>query len=206
MIRAILLALIFISCTNPNNQPQAEPDAAFETDFIDVYKLTIGNTWLYGKYDSFIADMGMPGMVTINNNESVIQTKADLDKIISTAKAPQIVTLHYPGINMWYGYENSIIPATFDFRKTSRRLTYETTTFDNNYTVDQFKKQFPRSAASTATALLPESFFEMETKEKGTDMEHFILKRKSKDDPNTTPIVEFTFNKGKLIFIFFANF
>jgi hypothetical protein len=107
---------------------------------------------------------------------------------------------------MWYGYENSIIPSTVDFRKTSKRLTYETTTFDTTYTTDQFKKQFPKSAASTAAAVLPTSFFEMETKEKGTDMEHFILRRKSKDNPNATPIVEFTFNKGKLIFIFFANF
>jgi hypothetical protein len=33
-----------------------------------------------------------------------------------------------------------------------------------------------------------------------------MLIRKSKDDPNATPMVEFTFENDKLIFILFANF
>jgi hypothetical protein len=32
------------------------------------------------------------------------------------------------------------------------------------------------------------------------------LKRKSKDDPNAEPLVEFTFENNKLIFVMFANF
>jgi hypothetical protein len=146
--------------------------------------------------------MGIPGKVTLNQTDFTIQSQTDLKKIVSTAKEPQILTLHYPGIDMWYAYDNSIIPFSIDFRKTDRSVTYETSTFDTTYTIDQFKKQFPKSASSA----LPVSMFENVTQEKSADLEHFMLRRKSKDDANATPMVEFTFNRGKLIYILFANF
>lgn len=114
------------------------------------------------------------------------------------------MTLHYPGLAMWYAYDNSIIPSTIDFRKTDKSITYGTMTFDTTYTIDQFKKQFPNSAKPSFA--LPQSLFETMTQEKGSNLEHFLLMRKSKDDPNATPMIEFTFDKGKLIYILFANF
>lgn len=173
-------------------------------DFLDAYKLTIGKTFLYGNYENFITDMGIPGKVTITETDFDINSKADLDKVIATAKNPNIVTLHYPGIDMWFAYDNSIVPSTIDFRKIDKSVLYGETTFDKTYTFEQFKKQFPNSANPSFT--LPQSLFELATKEKGANLKHYMLMRKSKDDPNATPMVEFTFDNGKLIFILFANF
>jgi hypothetical protein len=206
------LTSIFSSCANHDNQPH--PDTSIykneektmdlDMDFLDAYKLTIDKTYLYGNYEKFIKDIGIPSKVTITKTEFPINSKADLDKVVATAKDPNIVTLHYPGIDMWYGYDNYIIPSTIDFRKTDKSLTYGETMFDKNYTVEQFKKQFPKSA--NPSFKLPQSLFEIETKEKGANFEHYMLMRKSKDDPNATPMIEFTFDNGNLIFILFANF
>lgn len=173
-------------------------------DFIYAYKLTIGKTSLYGDYDKFINDMGIPSKVTIVKADFEIKSKADLDKVIARAKDPDIVTFHYPGIDMWFGYDNYIIPSTIDFRKTDKSVTYGQTTFDTTYSIEQFKKQFPNSA--NPSFILPQSLFEIMTKEKGANFKHYMLMRKSKDDPNATPMVEFTFDNDKLIFILFANF
>jgi hypothetical protein len=175
-----------------------------DMDFLDAYKLIIGKTFLYGNYENFIANIGIPSKVTITKTDFTINSKADLDKVIATAKNPNIVTLHYPGINMWFAYDNSIIPSTIDFRKTDKSVSYGETTFDKAYTLEQFKKQFPKSANPSFT--LPQSLFEITTNEKGANFQHYMLMRKSKDDPNATPMIEFTFDNGNLIFILFANF
>jgi hypothetical protein len=209
---SILWTTIFSSCTNHGNQthgdtlsynPQ-EKNMDLDMDLIDAYKLTIGKTFLYGNYDSFINDMGIPSKVTITKTEFETKSKAELDKVIATAKEPNIVTLHYPGIEMWFGYDNYIIPSTIDFRITDKSITYGQITFDTTYSIEQFKKQFPKSA--NPSFKLPQSLFEIMTKEKGGNFEHYMLMRKSKDDPNATPLIEFTFDNGKLIFILFANF
>ena len=175
-----------------------------EMDFLDAYKLTIGKTFLYGNYKDFINDIGIPSKVTIVKTDFVINSKSDLDRVVETAKDPDIVTLHYPGIDMWFAYDHSIIPSTFDFRKMDKGITYGETIFDKAYTVEQFKKQFPKSAKPSFA--LPQSLFEITTKEKGTNFEHYMLIRKTKSDPSATPMIEFTFDSGNLIFILFANF
>ena len=175
-----------------------------DMDFLDAYKLTIGKTFLYGNYENFITDMGIPSKVTITKTEFAINSKADLNKVVATAKDPNIVTLLYPGIDMWFGNDNYIIPSTIDFRKTDKSLTYDETTFDTTYTIEQFKNQFPKSAKESFS--LPESLFGITENKKGGNFEHYMLVRKSKDDPDATPMIEFTFQNGKLIFILFANF
>jgi len=209
---SIVLTSIFSSCANHDNEPRLdtlnykhqEKRMDLDMDFLDAYRLTLGKTYLYGNYENFIKDIGIPSKVTITKTEFVINSKADLDKVVATAKDPNIVTLHYPGIDMWFGYDNYIIPSTIDFRKTDKSVTYGETIFDKNYTVKQFKKQFPKSA--NPSFKLPQSLFEIATKEKGANFEHYMLMRKSKDDPNATPMIEFTFDNGNLIFILFANF
>lgn len=114
------------------------------------------------------------------------------------------MTLHYPGIDMWFTYDNSIVPSTIDFCKTDKSVTYGQTKFDATYSIEQFKNEFPKSA--NPFFKLSQSLFEMTTKEKGANYEHYMLISKSKDDPNATPMIEFTFDNGKLIFILFANF
>jgi hypothetical protein len=175
-----------------------------DMDFLDAYKLTIGETYLYDNYENFIKDIGLPSKVTVTKTEFAINSKVDLDKVVANAKDPNIVTLHYPGIDMWFSYDNYIIPSTIDFRKTEKSVTYGETMFDRNYTIEQFKKQFPKSTNSSFK--LPQSLFEIATKEKGANFQHYRLMRKSKDDPNATPMIEFTFDNGNLIFILFANF
>jgi hypothetical protein len=208
----ILLASFCLSCANNDNKKHVdtlsntyqEKTTDLDMDFLDAYKLKIGKTFLYGNYENFITDIGIPGKVTITKTDLIINSKADLDKVVANAKNPDIVTLHYPGIDMWFAYDNSIIPSTIDFRKTDKSVTYGDTIFDTTYTIEQFKKQFPKSAKPSFTP--PQSFFEITTKEKDANFEHFLLLRKSKDDPNATPLIEFTFDNDKLIFILFANF
>ena len=173
-------------------------------DFLNAYKLKIGKTFLYGKYEDFITDFGLPNKLTIIKKNYSVITKNELDKLVTTAENISGVTLHYAGIDMSYSYDNSIIPFTIDFRKTDKNITYEETTFDTTYTIEQFKKQFPKSAKPSFQ--ISQSLFEITTKEKGPNFKHYMLARKSKDDPNATPLIEFTFNNGKLIFILFANF
>ena len=209
---SILLTTIFSSCVNNDNRPlvdvsnnnNQEKPMDLDMDFLNAYKLTIGKTFLYGNYENFIIDIGLPSKVTITKTDFAINSKADLDKVVATAKDPNIVTLHYIGIDMWFTYDNNIVPSTIDFRKTDKSITYDETTFDNTYTLEQFKKQFPKSAKPSFA--LPQSLFEITTNEKGANFEHYMLVRKSKDDPNATPLIEFTFDNGKLIFILFANF
>ena len=175
-----------------------------DLDFLDAYKLTIGETFLYGKYENFIADFGIPSKLTIVKADFTISTKEELDKLVTTAKDPTSLTLHYPGIEMSYSYDNYIIPFTIDFRKSDKSLFYGETAFNTSYTVKQFKRQFPNSANPPFNS--PQSLFEIVTNEKGGNYEHYTLMRKSKDDPDATPTIEYTFHKGKLIFILFANF
>jgi len=209
---SLFLTATLSSCQNHSDQPLTDNNNSIQQpeiknmdfDILDAYKLTFGKTFLFGNYDTFIGDIGLPNKVTVFKTDFSINSKTDLDKAVFTAKNPAIVTLHYPGIDMWYTYENSIVPSTIDFRKTEKSVTYGETIFDKNYTIEQFKKQFPNSA--TLSFEMPESFFEMVTKEKGVEFKHFMLKRKTKDDPTAEPLLEFTFENGKLIFVMFANF
>jgi hypothetical protein len=208
---SIFLTTIFPASANKDNKTlvdilsynHQEKNMDLGMDFLDVYKLTIGKTLLYGNYENFITDMGIPAKVTITKTDFDIHSKAELDKVVATAKDPNIVTLHYPGIDMMFTYENSIVPFTIDFRKTGKSILYGETTFDNTYTFEQFKKQFRKSA--NPSFILPQSLFEIATEETGVNFKHYMLVRKSKDDPNATPLIEFAFDNGKLIFVYFAN-
>ena len=207
----LLLTSILSSCSDSKNNRTdnqnfnvSKETMSLDYDILDAYKLKFGNTFLFGNYQSFISEIGLPSKVTVFETNYEINSQTDLEKAVATGKNSDIVTLHYPGIEMWYTFNNSIIPATIDFCKTKNKLKYGETTFDNDYTLEQFKKQFPNSA--NPSFQLPQSFFEMATKGKGSDLKHYILIRKTKDDPDADPMIEFTFEKGKLIFIFFANF
>lgn len=193
--------------TDNNNQSDTlitnQQTTSMDIDIIDAYKLTIGKTFLFGKYDAFITDIGIPTKVSIAKTEYPVSSKSDLDNIIAKAKNPDIVTLHYNGIDMWYGYDNIIIPFTVDFRTTNKTIIYGATNFDKSYTVEDFKKQFPKSG--NPSSQMP-SLFSMMTGKTGANFKSFNVVRKSKDDPEAQPTVEFTFDNGKLIFIMFANF
>jgi hypothetical protein len=208
---SILLTTISLSTrTNNANNAVVEQSAQAlqqedpDFDFIDAYKFAIGRTVLFGNYDSFISNMCLPITVVMCKTILEIKSKPDLDKVIESANNPDIVTLRSPGMEMWFAYDNYIIPFWIDFRKTYKTVTYGSTKFDRSNSVEQFKKQFPKS--SNPSSGVAQSLFEIVTKEKGSNLEHYRLLRRTKDDPDETPMVEFTFENGKLIFIFFANF
>ena len=173
-------------------------------DFLDAYKLKIGNTYLYGNYEDFIADFGLPNKLTIIKKDYTINTKPQLDTLIESAVDISGVTLHYPGLDMSYADGNGLIPFSLDFRKFNKSITYGQIILDTTYTLEQFRKTFPIS--SNPEFSLPHSLFEITTKEQGDKFKHFMLYRKSKGDPNATPMIEFTFQNEQLIFILFANF
>jgi hypothetical protein len=211
-IIAVFVISILSSCNNQsskdagsaNQSVQQTENKKMDFNILDAYKLTLEKTFLYGDYSNFISVIGLPDSVTVFKTKFLIDSKAALEKAVLTAKDPDVATLHYPGIDMWYSYNNSIIPFTIDFRKTTKSVSYGETLFDSNYTFEQFKRQFPISA--TPSVQMPGSLFGLATKEKGEKFKHFLLKRKSKDDPNAEPLVEFTFENNKLIFVMFANF
>ena len=176
---------------------------SMDIDIIDAYKLSIGKTLLFGKYDEFIKDIGIPTKVSIAKTEYLVNSKSDLDNVVAKSKTTDLITLHYNGIDMWYGYDNIIIPFTIDFRITDKSIAYDNTKFDKSYTIEQFKKQFPKSG--NPSSQLP-SLFSMLSGKSGENYKSFSVLRKSKDNPDAEPIVEFTFDNGKLIFIMFANF
>lgn len=173
-------------------------------DIIDAYNLRIDETYLFSDFEEFIAKMGIPTKVSVAKTEYEINSRVGLDSAILSAKPTEIVQLYYLGIEMLFSYDNYIIPSTIDFRTSGKSITYGSTLFNTDYTTQQFKKQFPISG--NPKFKLPQSFFEITTKEKGSDFEHFMLLRKSKDDPEAILMIEFTFYKEKLIFIVFSNY
>ena len=173
-------------------------------DFLDANKLKIDNTYLYGNYEDFIADYGLPKQLTIIKKDFTINTKLQLDTLVKNADDISGVTLHYPGLDTSYANDNGLIPFQVDFRKFNKSITYGQIIFDSTYTLEQFRKTFPIS--SNPEFSLPQSLFEITTKEQGDKFQHFMLYRKSKDDTNARPIIEFTFRNEQLIFILFANF
>lgn len=181
-----------------------EKNMVSDLDYLDAYKLKIGETLLFGTSGHFIKNIGIPNRVRVYKNDYTINSQADLDKAIATADVSDIITFYYPGVEMWYGLDNSIIPFHIDFRKTDKSVQYGETIFDQTYTLESFRKQFPKSAHPTFSTEI--SLFEITTQEKNPFFEHFLIMRKSKDDPDAEPMIEFTFEKGRLIFIEFANF
>ncbi|WP_288428556.1 hypothetical protein [uncultured Spirosoma sp.] len=204
LIFNLLLPLNKDNCLSLYDAPLCERYSQFDSDFLDVYNLKIANAFLYGKCDEFLASTGLPDKIMIGQRTFNVHSKTDIDRVLSVVKEPEIAVIHYAGIDMWYVYDNEIIPSTIDFRKANKHVTYGETIFDNTYTFKEFKKQFPKSASINSKT--GQSFFSMATQEKGNDFEHYLLLRKSKDDSNVTLMVEFTFEKGNLIYIFFANF
>lgn len=202
----LFIVCIFIACENKkatHNTNIVSKETPVDYEIINAYALKYNNTLLYGNYEDFTKQNGLPDSIWILKNTLKINSKIELDKFIHVAKEPNIITLFYRGIAMWYAYNNNVIPLYIDFRKTEKSIIYEKTKFDNNYTIEDFKNQFPYSYNNPIATV--HSLFSTMKDESGNYI-HFILKRKSRTDVNEEPIIEFTFENGKLILIFFANF
>lgn len=201
----IILACIGLtSCKRTNTNQNI--DTSMGINLIDAYELAFDKTYLFNDFDKFIAEVGLPNTISIFKDTISISTKDELDKFIATAIEEEsgIINLQYTGFEMGYMPDRRITPEKIDFRITNKSVQYNGSTFDQTYTIDMFKEQFAASASFPLDNTM--SLFSMITNEEGNDLKHYMVLRKSKDDPFAEPTLEFTFKNGKLIYIFFANF
>lgn len=182
-----------------------------EIDIVNAYEFKFDNTLLFNEYDKFIAEMGLPNRFITFTDTVDIKTKEELDIAIKNEidSGKQILQLHYPGYIMNYFPDNLIVPEKIDFRQTQNSIQFNEIFFDHNFTVKEFRKLFPVSGL--APSMYEHSLFKIVTKETIPDTEHYMVLRKSVDVPpflemEEGPIIEFTFQKGKLIYMYFANF
>ena len=173
-------------------------------DSIDVYKLQFDNTYLFSDYDDFIDGVGLPQTVKAHPEVFTVQSKTELDSIIQIFDGLRMIQLQYPGFEMGYMRGGQVIIDNIDFRKTDRKIRYNHVTFGPEFTVKEFKSLYPRSGNFKLAN--EHSLFGMNTGETTVNTEHYMLLRRSDNDPYAEPTVEFTFRDGNLIYIFFANF
>lgn len=203
----ILSITIFTSCKSRNTSNHISIDPYMGVDLIDAYELAFDRTLLFNEFDRFIDEVGLPNTVSIFRDTTIICNREELDSIIASIIAKggtDIVTFQYRGFEMGFIPDNRIMPEKIDFRITDKSVQYNGTTFDQTYTIDMFKKQFAQSASFPLDSNL--SLFLLTTNEDSSNLEHYMLLRKSKDDPYAEPTLELTFKDGRLIYIFFANF
>ncbi|GHU38082.1 hypothetical protein FACS1894172_21630 [Spirochaetia bacterium] len=177
-------------------------------DKINVYKMTLENTPLFGNIDKIIAVMGLPEKVMIEQKEYEIKTIDDLNNLVLQSKKEKFeINAIFNGTEMFIRHDKRTMPIFFDFRKINESIVYGNTIFNTAYTMEQFAEQFPQSFSFGKDGLIEgiESLFKIKTKETGSQYRHFMLYRRSKDNIFATPMVEFTFENERLICIFFAN-
>lgn len=170
-------------------------------DTIDVYKMKFGETFLFNKYDTFINEIGLPKTARVVKDTFLIDNKDVLDSIVS--KNHEVI-LQYDGYKIGFLHPDRVTIDEIDFRKTDKSIQYNNIIFDSRFTFNEFKKLFPQSASILLDPAM--SLFRLVTNESQDGLKHYMVLRKSIDDPDAEPTLEFTFENGKLIHIFFANF
>ena len=196
---AVLLFISFFSCGNHFGG----------MDKVNAYEFKFEDTELFNDYNKFINEMGLPQTFTTFKDTVEINSREDLDAALAKAmeNGEHMMNLCYPGIKMDFISEDLIVPEIIDFRKTDKSIRFKNITFDKSFSVDDFKKLFPVAGSMS----LDDSFslFKMITKENLPKSKHYMVMRESKDVPPGSedgPVIEFTFDNDKLIYMFFANF
>lgn len=184
----------------PENQNTATPLKEFDT--LDVYRLNIGNIYLFTAYDKFITPFGLPNKATVGKDTFEVKSAEMMLTKFRSASPSTVTSLLYPGIVIEY-FDNVVVADQIDFRKTPLTLTYNNISFNQNYTFSRFKVDFRTSA--TNSFKVATSFYEVVTKEKSDDVKHFYVTRRSKYAPDEILFVEFTFKNDKLIYLCFSN-
>lgn len=182
-----------------------------EIDIVNAYEFKLDNTVLFNSYDQFVEEIGLPDRFITFTDTIDIKSKEELDRVIKyeVDSGKQILELHYPGYIMNYFPDNLIVPEKIDFRKTDKSIQFNDVFFDRDFTVEAFRKLFPVSGFTQLGGEF--SLFSMVTKETIPGLEHYMVLRKSVDVPSYLemeegPVIEFTFQEGKLIYMYFANF
>ena len=201
---SIVILLGIISCGNNSNRANI-----MGIDIVNAYEFKFGKTPVFNEYDKFIDEIGLPKTFTAFKDTTEIQSRSQLDSVVTEATKlnTDMLYLNYEGFVMDYFPDSRIVPVSIDFRKTDKSILFNDVTFDTNFTVKQFKKLFPMSGAMPLDSSL--GLFRIITKENIPNLEHYIISRESVDvSPFSEdgPTIEFTFENGKLIYMYFANF
>ena len=177
-------------------------------DSMNVYRLRMGGAPVYTRLRKFIRVHGFPPAVKIKGVMIPVHSEEDLNELIGSDYTSRYeLDLCYNGFRMNYFLGGRLVITDIDFRKTEQVLTYGNLVFDRHFTYSDFSEVFPLSAAQDvyhSTGI--QSLFELNTGESACNKETYMVIRWSKDNLLAHPTVEFTFQDGKLIYIFFANF
>lgn len=176
-------------------------------DTVDAYEFKIENTHLFNDYDKFIKEVGLPSTFVAFKDTIKINTPSDLDAAIANnIGKTDMLHLCYPNFIMEYFPDKLVVPLSFDFRDSNKEIQFNDVKFNGTFSVNQFKRMFPISGRTPLGTSM--SLFAMITGENTSNLQHFIVARKSKDVEfgDSGPSIEFTFENEKLIYIFFANF
>lgn len=65
-------------------------------DFIDAYRLAVGNSLLFERFDKFIDVHGIPTGLKIGKKSFIVKNKDEIDKIITKANPNSVITINYP--------------------------------------------------------------------------------------------------------------
>ncbi len=178
--------------------------AQITSELIDPYSMTVGDIKLFGSIDEYLAEFGLPDQVIQKKRLIQINTSEELKKLLKKTTSNMITELQFEGIGVWAFSNYEIIPVKIDLRKANVVIGYNDKVFDQHYSIDNIETDFPQTLRNQP--LSPTSLFSLSTGETTESIISKTLFRKTKDNPEMTPIVEFTFKENRLIYIFFANF
>ena len=173
-------------------------------ELINPYIIKFGDILLFDNIDNYVNELGLPSKVSQNKNDIEIANNNELKSLLIQSKEDQITELLFEGVEVWAFSNLGVLPMKIDLRKLKKEIHYKDKVWDSNYSINDLKKDFPNTLSNQPNT--PISFFSMSTGEFSDSHQSKILYRKTKDNPDATPLVEFTFENDKLIYIFFANF
>jgi len=177
-------------------------------DLMNVYRLRMDGVPVFTRLQKFLRIYGIPPEVRIRRESYPIHSEDEFYTLLDRAcKDGDEFDLHYEGFVMNYFRDTRLIITSIDFRKTELGLDYGDWRFDRSFTFGDFEALFPISAGMDVHRTTGiQSCFEINTGESAFDKETYMVQRWSKDNLLAGPTVEFTFEDGRLIYMFFANF
>jgi hypothetical protein len=117
MINILFLSVVsfLLVCHSNNNSKRSNTNAVIKLnenknmdfDFLDAYKLKLGNTPLFGRYDSFVINLGLPNKVTVFKTDYSIESKTDLEKLYQQQKIR--ILLHFTIQELICGIPTTIV-------------------------------------------------------------------------------------------------
>ena len=171
-------------------------------DRINPYGLKLNGAYIFGNIEQQLSSYGLPKKISEGTVAKSFHSK---NEILEMAKSTNdFLIVSYPNSEFWCFSDLESIPSFIDFRNSDQVLSDVIHHFSNNYTLDQFKQDFPSSFSNSPE--MHKSFYSMSTGDQSTTTSQFLVERTTKSNPDVFPLVEFTFQNNKLTYVFFVNF